>query len=399
MLMPEHTSIAMIQSMPSLRDLAAQQVPVVEPSDLHWRRRWLGYADYWRWQLGGWTMVAVSQLSLAFVMPAGLQGRLEMLLMFTMAVAGMTFTHLLRGVIIGLRSRHLTWKGLLIRLVPWIIGFACVWGTALAWLGTSVIGDDFFIGPHRSSVELLPASRRFAYCAFGIANGAFVVQSVWIACYFMHHLFAAYQHSQMERLRLEASNREAEVRHLRSQMDPHFLFNSLNTVRALIAAENTEARGALTHLSDLLRNSLRQGDKALIPLKDELAALDSHLAIEQLRFGSRLRIRRRVSPQLGDCPVPPFLVQTLVENAIKHGVAKREQGGDIVVTIAKKRECLCCIVRNTGVLHQTGEGGLGLRNIRVRLQHLYQGQATFILHQRGPAQVRAVVRLPLQAAF
>jgi two-component system, LytTR family, sensor kinase len=211
----------------------------------------------------------------------------------------------------------------------------------------------------------------------------------------MHHLFIAYQQAQMERLRLEVSMREAELRHLRSQMDPHFLFNSLNTVRALISPENQEARGALTHLSELLRNSLQQEAKPLIPLKDELSILESHLAIEQLRFGSRLRVKIHLSEGLETYLVPPLLIQTLVENAIKHGISKREQGGTLTLSICKNEGQLHCVICNPGTLEISQPEGLGLANIRERLQHLYQDAASFILQQRGPNQVRAAFRLPL----
>ena len=371
----------MNESLPSWRELLAQRVRSVDACDLGWRRRWLGYPQYWRWQIGGWLLVMLSHKSLLFIMPARHRWREEILITSAFFCSCVVFTHLLRGIIIGLRARGLTWKGLVARMLPWMLVFAALWGAGIAWLGSFVVRDAFRLGPYGPEMMMLSPAQRFTYDVLGIANGALVMQTVWAVCYFLHHLFCAYQHSQMERLRLEASGREAEVRHLRRQMDPHFLFNSLNTVRALIAPENAEARGALTHLSELLRNSLRQNDKALIPLMDELSALDSHLAIEQLRFGPRLRVRMRVEEGLGAWLVPPFLIQTLVENAIKHGIARLEEGGSITLSICMSRACLFCIVRNPGVLKHGGNSGHGLRNISTRLDHLYQGAASFLLQQ------------------
>lgn len=381
-------------SLPSWRDLAAQQVPPVSAIDLHWQRRWLGYPRYWRWQLGGWCLLVLSQLSMVLIIPRSQRVSLEVFMMCSMFAAGIVFTHLLRVVMIGLRGQALTWGGLLMRLLPWMFLFSALWGSGLAKLGSELLGDHFIVGPRSAVTDVLPASQRFVITAFGIGNASFLVQCVWIAGYFLHHLFSAYQHSQMERLRLEASHREAEVRHLRSQMDPHFLFNSLNTVRALISLENTEARSALTHLSELLRNSLRQSDKAFIPLSEELAALESHLAIEQLRFGTRLRVRQRIGAGLGSQLVPPFLIQTLVENAIKHGVSKREVGGVVSLTLGLRDQQFFCFVRNSGALGSASAEGVGLRNTRTRLLHLYHGKAFFDLAQLPIGQVRAVVSLP-----
>lgn len=384
-------------ALPSWRDLAAQRVPPVDGEDLAWRRRWLGYPAYWRWQAGGWLLLFFSQASLTFVMPRGEDTSTGLLMMASMCASGLVWTHLLRGVILGLRGRQPTWAGLLLRLFPWMLLIAVIWGASLTWVGTLLAGDDFVLAGPRGTHRSLTPERALAVAVFSIANAAVIIQSIWIAGYFMHHLFSAYQHSQLERLKIESSSREAEIRNLRRQMDPHFLFNSLNTVRALIPPENREARDAVTHLSDLLRGSLRQSDKPLIPLREELAAIDSHLAIEQLRFGERLGFHRRVGAGLDHWLVPPFLIQTLVENAIKHGVAKSEQGGKIILHIRAWRGQLCCIVWNPGSLEGEGDGGLGLKNIRTRLQLLYQDKASFSLEQRRPGRVRAAVRLPQTA--
>jgi two-component system, LytTR family, sensor kinase len=302
-------------------------------------------------------------------------------------------SHLLRGILIGLRSRGLTWSMMLLRLMPWLMLFAGVVGYLVSVATIHLLPTELTVEtPEQTSQQ------QFLIEVIYNANVAFLILTFWVVCYFVHHLLAAYQNAQMERLNLEISIREAELRHLRSQMDPHFLFNSLNTVRALISPENQEARGALTHLSELLRNSLRQGEKPLIPLKDELVALASHLAIEELRFGERLRMSLHLAPHLEACLVPPFLIQTLVENAIKHGISKREQGGTITLRIFKNDSHLCCVVRNSGVLEISKTESHGLKNTRARLLHLYQESACFSLEQIRPNQVRAAFRIPIQTA-
>jgi sensor histidine kinase YesM len=380
----------MTRTLPNLKLLATQRVPNVQPSDLTTSRRWLGYPRYWRWQSLGWLLLLLSQTLPFFITPSDplLVGNLLLSALFFVLCLGSS--HLVRGILIGLRARRLTWAAVLFYLLPWLALFSIIVGYVICAVGVHVQPTEFFD-------ETLAQSRsqQFLSCVIFVANGAILVLTFWVICYFAHHLFAAYQHAQMERLRLEVSTREAELRHLRRQMDPHFLFNSLNTVRALISPENQEARGALTHLSELLRNSLCQGEKSLISLKDELAALASLLAIEQLRFGPRLQVSMRLTPGLEACLVPPFLIQTLVENAIKHGISKREQGGKITINLYASDTHLCCIVRNPGTLDVSQSGGLGLVNIRARLDHLYQEAACFSLIQSRPNHVRAAFQHPL----
>ncbi len=383
----------MIHPLPNWKSLVIQRVPAVQACDIVWQRRWLGYSRYWRLQLLGWTLLLLSQTLTSFITPS------DPLLVGTLLLTTLFFglslicSHLLRVILIGLRARQLTWVATLLRLIPWLMLFSAVMGYLISSVGVHLLPTEYIVKTPQQTPQ-----QQFLIELIYTANGAFLVLTFWIVCYFAYHLFVAYQNGQMERLQLEINIREAELRHLRSQMDPHFLFNSLNTVRALIPADNQEARGAITHLSELLRNSMRQGGEPLIPLKDELAVLESHLTIERLRFGSRIAVRIRLAPDLEAYLIPPFLIQTLVENAIKHGISKREQGGKISVSIFAINSHLCCIVRNPGRLEISKSDGLGLANIRARLQHLYQDSAYFSIHQCGQNQVRAAFRLPLQTS-
>ncbi len=193
--------------------------------------------------------------------------------------------------------------------------------------------------------------------------------------------------------------RDAELLALRAQLNPHFHFNSLNALRALIPRELERPRAAVTLIADLLRSSLLLGRKHVVPLAEELLTVEQYLAIEQLRFETRLRVRKTVAAETLSWSVPPFAVQTLVENAVKYGIARREEGGEIGLEAEVREGRLRVSVTNPGTLATTSEStGLGLKNVRARLALLFGSAARLTLTQTGPNLVTALLELPALAA-
>ena len=135
----------------------------------------------------------------------------------------------------------------------------------------------------------------------------------------------------------EVLSREAELKALKAQVNPHFLFNSLNSISALTTIDPAKAREMCIRLSDFLRNSLRLGERPSIPFREELALASTYLDVEQVRFGKRLRVTQNFDTDCDACEVPPLLVQPLVENAIKHGIASLSEGGEIDLERASLR--------------------------------------------------------------
>lgn len=182
-------------------------------------------------------------------------------------------------------------------------------------------------------------------------------------------------------LSAESLAREAELRALRYQLQPHFLFNTLNAVSALVAAERgREAQRLISRLADYLRSTLEADPRHLVPLAEELAHAADYLAIEQCRLGERLRWRQLVEPGLLDHPTPRGLLQPLLENAVQHGLAPRAEGGRLDLHIRRVGDHLELILMNDlpqaaaagGGATGVGSGlGVGLRNVRARLQALY----------------------------
>ena len=192
----------------------------------------------------------------------------------------------------------------------------------------------------------------------------------------LHYLlgaFAASQEAERRALELEIASREAELRALRAQLHPHFLFNSLNSINALIAARPEEARRLCVRLGDLLRRILLVGSRETIPLAEELDLAEQLLSIERVRFGDRLSLELRAAEDARACLVPPLVLQPLVENAVTHGIAQLLDGGCVKVAAERKGDELVLRVENPRDQDSPGRrgAGIGLANVRRRLAALH----------------------------
>ncbi|MEO7144289.1 MAG: histidine kinase [Bryobacteraceae bacterium] len=185
----------------------------------------------------------------------------------------------------------------------------------------------------------------------------------------LHYVALAIQASR----EAELLARDAELRALKAQINPHFLFNSLNSISALTAIDPERAREMCIRLSDFLRSTLRLGDKATVTLGEELALLKAYLDIEQIRFGARLRVHEQVEPDCLDAQLPPLLLQPLVENAIKHGIATLVDGGAIEIDARQSEGLLRVVIENDFDPDSPARrsSGVGLPNVRSRLRARY----------------------------
>jgi two-component system, LytTR family, sensor histidine kinase AlgZ len=192
--------------------------------------------------------------------------------------------------------------------------------------------------------------------------------------------------------------REAELQALRVQINPHFLFNCLHSIGALATMDGPRAREMCIRLADFLRTSLRLGEHEIIPLKEELALARNYLEVEKVRFGARLTVEECIDPECEDCGVPALLLQPLVENAVKHGVAGLLEGGAIRLEARRRGDGVTILLENafdpeTAIVRSLG---LGLRNVRRRLSVRYGEEAVM---EAGPAGdcYRVSLRLPCES--
>jgi LytS/YehU family sensor histidine kinase len=191
--------------------------------------------------------------------------------------------------------------------------------------------------------------------------------------------------------------REAQLQALRLQINPHFLFNSLHSIAALATMDGGRAREMCIKLSDFLRSSLGVGERERIPLRDELALARSYLEVERVRFGDRLRLEEEIEPACENCAVPPLLLQPLVENAVKHGIAGLVGGGSIRVSASRRAGTVAITIENSFDPDATVPGrlGMGLNHVRRRLTVRYAEEAEL---SAGPLNgaFRVSLRLPCE---
>ena len=209
------------------------------------------------------------------------------------------------------------------------------------------------------------------------------------------------QLKEKERLeeQLRALAAQAELKALKAQINPHFLFNTLNTIAQLIHADPAQAEATVERLAEMFRYVLAGSERALVPLGEELAFVDSYLEIEQARFGERLRVTRQVAPEALDMPVPSLILQPLVENAVRHGraadgsvdltICVRPRGDEVLIAIADRGPGL-----SKGVWEQGGSGH-GLRNVDERLRKTYGEGYGLEVMANEPRGAVVIVRIPI----
>jgi len=222
--------------------------------------------------------------------------------------------------------------------------------------------------------------------------GMFLATGVWTVLYV--RFTERRGHADLEG-KLQLALREAELRVLESQINPHFLFNCLNSIRALVVIDPPRAQDMLTRLANVLRNSLRHDRQHTVPLASEIESVSDYLALEAIRFEERLRPRIDVDPAAAQCFIPPMLLQTLVENAIKHGIGHVTGPGDLIIRGELENGFIRLVVANTGRLAGTPPSPtqLGLVNIRERLRLLYGDRARLSLDDSS-GLVTATVLIP-----
>jgi LytS/YehU family sensor histidine kinase len=211
--------------------------------------------------------------------------------------------------------------------------------------------------------------------------------------------YRRYRERDAQALQLARQLAQAELQVLKSQLHPHFLFNALNTISALMHRDVKAADRMLARLSDLLRAALDHTSAQEVTLLDELNFLESYLEIERARLAERLNVEVDVPPNVLDALVPHMILQPLVENAIRHGVAPRAAPGHVVIRARGRREMLDIEVLDDGpglAQGRSANGGLGLANTRARLEQLYAGEFTFEPRNRAEGGFRVSLSIPFR---
>ena len=229
-----------------------------------------------------------------------------------------------------------------------------------------------------------------------VINGTSIL-FIWNSIYFLYHYIVRSRAQELDTLRLRALVKELELKTIKSHINPHFIFNALNSIRALIEENPSRAREAVTGLSKLLRSSMQSEHLETVSLEEELEIVRDYLALEHIRFEDRLRVDMHIDEATLDLRIPPMMLQTLVENAIKHGISQSVAGGDIHIHSSLSDHGFEIMVRNSGELvDHNGQRGFGITSTESRLKLQFGGRASFSIGNVEGGFVEARILLPLE---
>jgi sensor histidine kinase YesM len=349
---------------------------------------------YWLFQLTGWGMITLSRFigGVTVLDLAWPHLLLELLLVNTL---GLVLSHWLRDF-----ARRHRWRALPVRKLAWRILVASVVCGAPIGIAThftylsALIDPEAFLRQYAPTLQFQLAMP-FAI-AVEIANWVLLF-IVWLTIYFIAIAVREHRSAQLKQSELTRALQLAELRLLKSQLNPHFLFNALNTVRSLIADNPTRAQDAVTRLAKTLRYTLTSPQDELVTLSQELEIVADYLELESMRFEDRLRIAIHVPQDAAGVQIPVMLLQTLAENAIKHGIAQLPGGGLLRVAATVQNEVLMLEVENPrppAPTRMSAHEGVGLHNARDRLRLLFGERASLELDLK-PAVATARLRIPL----
>ena len=338
---------------------------------------------YWLCQILGWGLWT----TIGLVTPAGVAGWRGWIVAAFFLFFGYSIglTHLLRREI-----RRRQWLSLPPRrMVPRLIAASLITGCIMAAL---VVGVSAALS---RDPKTFSAARETVWLA---GNMIFAV-AIWTTLYVAITGMRRYREVSRNALRLQLALREAELRALAAQVNPHFLFNCLNTIRGMIAENPDHARDMVTQLANILRYNLQTDRSHTVPLEREIEIVSDYLALESARFEDRLRVKFEIDPAAVRAEVPAMLLQTLVENALKHGFAKISGGGELLIRVSLDAGDLHIRVENPGRLSEPSPGAtqVGLKNARERLRLLYGDRARLDLANREDGRVAATVLIPRTA--
>jgi len=301
--------------------------------------------------------------------------------LFSIFIIGVANTHLYRSIILRFHWLRLNTAQLIPRVLLASLVFGFLFHVQQTFVSELLIAQQFF------KIELIDTFQKIINW-----TGIFVL---WSLLYFIVHFIDNYKKEEIKNLKWEAMKSETELNKLKSQLNPHFIFNTMNSIRALIEENPTGAKTAVTQLSNILRSTLLMSRKKFITFEEEMKLVEDYLNLEKIRLEERLKITTyiQVNPNIF---VPPMMLQTLVENGIKHGIAQSATGGEISITATSDASFLTIEISNTGQLQNTfSDTGFGIINTQQRLKILYTEKAEFKIYNASNNNVITYLKIPL----
>lgn len=338
---------------------------------------------YWIYQVAGWGIFILINLFFAYTFDKFNPVFCGRLLVF--AGMGFVFSHLMRAVILkmDILTKQLRYQ------LTWLIILTVAFSLVVGYI--SLLLTSFFSITTRQERNSL-----WYYNWLSNALTTFVYLFMWNCIYFIYHYIRKNRSQEVGMLKLESLVKEQELKTIKSHINPHFIFNALNSIRALIDENPGRAREAITELSNILRSSMQAEKQETVAFHKELKIVKDYLALEHIRFEDRLQVEYDIDKKTLNQPMPPMMLQTLVENAIKHGISKQVAGG-VVRVISRHRENYHeLVIENTGRLGNTiNSDGFGLSGTKSRLQLLFGDKAGFSIREVNGSMVEVKIQLPL----
>lgn len=333
---------------------------------------------YWVFQIVGWSTYTILNIlgvkfqSANFTVIMAVPIVIESLYLFLI-------THIYRGL-----SKKRSWLQLpIVNLIPRVL-------LAILAMAISVYLIRIFIS---FLVDLYNPEMWSLTNFMGNVIANIFVLILWSSVYFAFHYFE----KNTQSLKYEVAMNEMKLNQLKAQLNPHFIFNALNSIRALVDEEPKKSKRAINHLSNILRTSLVLDKKRLTSLKEEIATTRDYLALESIRFEERLKTEINIDPRTEGMMVPPMMIQTLVENGIKHGISKLKEGGMVTINTRMNKADMILEIRNTGQYqkHRINGTGHGLRNTRQRLDLIFGEAANLRIYNETDNIVLTSVKIPI----
>ncbi len=335
---------------------------------------------YWTLQLLGWGASAVLSLIFKYLTTLKISESDISLTMLAVGL-GFFFSHMIRFV-----YKYFKWHEqdllTILHKVAFLAVLTSVTSTfvlyALVSYCPETVNDSFdFVG-------LTQYALRFSILYF-----------FWGVLYFIVYFFTNFKKTEIINLKNKAQMNEANLNKLKSQLNPHFMFNALNVIRALVDEDSDKAKNGITQLSNILRQTLNVNQQKVISIQEELSIIADYLALEKIRFEERLHWEIKIDEELMNCHIPPMLLQTIVENGIKHGISNLVEGGQIQIYSKNNGDDFeICVVNDGQYAPAKDRQGLGLRNSRERLNVIFGPQAKISIQDLNGHQVITCIQLP-----
>ena len=360
------------------------------------------YSIYWICQVSGWLSYGLTLIFFSYI----LEKQLSPIFYPRMAiniVTGLTMTHLLRSSMVRLgmlppMNTNKWWK-LFLLFILFALLYSALASVIFEILKLYDAGKEMVkYNLPQFSIQQIATDWRMSR----VVKRFFIslifdtpILLIWMSVYILWHYIDFANSEEIQKIKLESTIKELQLKTIKSQINPHFIFNALNSIRALVDEDPKRSRQAITELSNILRSSIQVDKIENTTFKKELDIVRDYLALEYIRFADRLKVSYEIEEATLTNQMPPMMLQTLVENAIKHGLGK--QPGDCQIKIISKYENNkhLLIVQNNGLLEAKEQDGFGLKSTRARLDILYRGNALFDIYQSAPNLVTAQLTIPI----